>query len=189
MLTPGTILVAVIDRVYYYTDATGLSVVPPYEIIRTGTNIGQKESPFRNKGDVMGSYTGRRQANANGLVFLEVDWVNSFTAKRTSVLKGPYDVNAQGKSWVKESHVTYYGDPAATPAGNDPKPGNWDTTPKPKIDPKTGLPFLPSTGVTAADLASKSSNNTTLYVIIGVAVLLVGGVLFFLFKSPKSEKK
>ncbi len=190
-LAPGSILIAKINRVFYYTDATGVTVVGPYKIIRSGVNIGQDQPPSRVVGEFVGTYTGKRQSNSKGQVFLEVDWVNSFTAKRTSILKGPYDVNQRNTSWVKEAEVEYSENLPDTTGDNDSKTGtgNGGGSKDPAIDPKTGKPFLPGPGPLSEGLIDKSSNNTTLYVIIGVAVLLVGGLLFFLFKSPKSKKK
>ncbi len=56
-------------------------------------------------------------------------------------------------------------------------------TPIMNLMPNTGL------GTTVTDLAPSNSSNTILYVIIAVAVLLVGGVLVYLFRSPAKSKK
>lgn len=85
MLTADTILIAKLNRVFFYTDATGVTVVGPTRIMSGGTNIGQDNPPSRGIGEVVGTYTGKSQQNSKGEVLLEVNWTNSFYKSKANL--------------------------------------------------------------------------------------------------------
>lgn len=99
-------------KVGYYTDSTAKNAVGP-----SGGSGGQSSNPVKEGGEIVGIFTGKREAAVGGLMMLQVSWTNTWWQDGEWKIWIPFSQPKKGEwknenlvSWVKETEVEWKGE-------------------------------------------------------------------------------